>query len=300
MNKGIDLMKNDRKLEWIWKNVIPKAYITLLASRGGVGKSGFALYLCDHLVGEGYKVVYVDAERCGSHIKDRMLEWKLKNAGEICFTGVMQEDGYFETCAPNNLSELGVDLMAESPDFIVIDSLTSIAKNYDINSRPTMAIFYDTLSKVCSKTNAAILLLCHTRKTPAGIDAELNLDSIAGSGAITDLARSVLLMDYGSTGITGPERVLHHVKANCSAKAKDIVFQLTSTGVTEVKDGVESPVIKSGTKIADLKALALVLAREGKTKKEISSQLKLAYANPNEVSKVYDWLNSVHNFIISE
>lgn len=295
MNRGFDLMKNDRKLEWIWKNIIPKAYITLLASRGGVGKSGFALYLCDKLVGDGYKVVYVDAERCGSHIKDRMLEWKLKNAGEICFTGVTQEDGYFETCAPNNLSELGVELMAETPDFIVIDSLTSIAKNYDINSRPTMAVFYDTLSKVCSKTNAAILLLCHTRKTPAGIDAELNLDSIAGSGAITDLARSVLLMDYGSTDT---ERVLFHVKSNCSAKANNVVFQLTSTGITDVKDAGGVCVLKSGTKIDDLKALALTLARENKTKKEISAQLKLAYANPNEIAKVYDWLNSVHNFIV--
>ena len=55
LEKGKKAMENIKPLEWIWKPLIPRNCISILASRGGVGKSGFALWLANELSREGKK-----------------------------------------------------------------------------------------------------------------------------------------------------------------------------------------------------------------------------------------------------
>jgi predicted ATP-dependent serine protease len=281
---GDSLMKKVREIEWIWEPLIPRNCISILASRGGVGKSAFALWLADLLTGQGKKVLYMDAERCGFHIKQRVLEWNLQNWKEIIFTGCEQEDGSAQTGAPSTTTEIHTLIKECSPDLVILDSLTMFARGFDSNRREAVAIYLEELTKIASECNTGILLLAHTKKRQIGDDT-ITLDSIAGSGAITDLARSVMLMDfdYAEEG-----RIITQLKINLSAKSKPLTFKITSSGITDMKflGEIER---ESGTKADMLRAIALKSLQEGAGKKEVRLELKKAGAFTTEYARAIDW-----------
>ncbi len=229
--KGVEAMKNIKPLEWIWEPYIPRNCVSILASRGGVGKSGFALWLANELAAKGKKIVYIDAERCGYHIKQRSEDWNLSHLNDIEFAMTQLEDGSAQTSAPTTLVDL-YDLIRSynktklrKIDLIILDSLTVFARSLDTNRRDTMAMYLEEMTRIAVECDTGILLLAHTKKKQSSDDM-LNLDSIAGSGAITDLARSVMVMDFGSS----PDvRIIKQMKINLSASSDPLTFKITST-----------------------------------------------------------------------
>jgi len=284
---GVIAMQNINPLEWIWEPLIPRNCVSILASRGGVGKSGFALWLANLLAGEGKRILYVDAERCGCHIKQRTEDWTLDNLSKIIFTVENLEDGSSQTAAPSTLVELHQIVKDCLPDLVILDSLTVFARSLDTNRRDHMAQYLEELTKICIECNSGILLLAHTKKKQQGEDT-LTLDSVAGSGAITDLARSVMLMDFASDA---DGRIITQLKFNLTAKSKPLMFKITNTGIHDVKfqDAREG---NTGTKADRFRLLATKCLSEGMSKKDARQILKEDGASPAEYGRALDWASS--------
>jgi len=284
--KGVEAMKNIKPLEWIWEPLIPRSSVSILASRGGVGKSGFALWLADKLAGKGKNILYIDAERCGYHIKQRSEDWALKHLDKIMFTISDLADGSSQTAAPNTLIEL-YNIIKEcdpSPDLVILDSLTIFARGLDTNRRDIMATYFEEMTKIAVECDTGILMLAHTKKRQSPDDA-LNLDSVAGSGAITDLVRSVMIMDFDA-GENG--RIITQQKLNLTAKAKPLTFKITATGIIDVSF-MENLSRSTGTKADNFRTIAITLLKDGYSKKEVRSSLKLEGATPVEYGRAIDW-----------
>lgn len=262
-------MENIKPLEWVWKPLIPRNCVSILASRGGVGKSGFALWLANELSREGKTVLYVDAERCGYHIKQRINDWNLDSWKEILFLISDLCDGSVQTAAPSTIVELYEFIKKCSPDLVILDSLTIFARGLDSNRRDVMAMYFEELTKAAVECNTGILILAHTKKKQNNED-QLSLDSIAGSGAITDLARSVMLMDFGSKP---DDRIVSQLKINLVAKSQPLKFTMTSTGITNVCF-VDEPIIKTGTEAERFRRIAVECIEQGMSLKDTRAILK--------------------------
>ena len=284
LEKGKKAMENIKPLEWIWKPLIPRNCISILASRGGVGKSGFALWLANELSREGKKILYVDAERCGYHIKQRIKDWNLDSWENIIFTVDDLIDGSIQTAAPATIIELYNLIKTCSPDLVILDSLTVFSRGLDSNRRDVMAVYFEELTKTAVECNTGILILAHTKKKQEK-DESINLDSVAGSGAITDLARSVLLMDFGTNE---EERIISQLKINLTAKAKPLLFKITSTGITDVHF-TEEISRSSETKAEKLRLIAFDLLQKNVGIKEVRAVLKRNNAAPSEYGRAIEW-----------
>lgn len=283
--QGVSIMTGIKPIEWIWEPLIPRNCLSILASRGGVGKSGFALWIANELSREGKKVLYIDAERCGYHITQRIKDWNLDSWEKIIFTISDLPDGSIQTSAPSTIIELYNLIKQCNPDLVILDSLTVFARTLDTNRRDAMAVYFEELTKTAVELNVGILILAHTKKRQSQ-DEQLTLDSIAGSGAITDLARSVMIMDFGTTE---DERILIQQKLNLTAKARPLTFKITPTGLTDIKF-MQDAERSTGTKLDKLKLLALELIKNSTlSKKEVRATLIQAGAAPAQYIKAIDW-----------
>lgn len=284
--RGPMAMQKIRPIEWIWEPLIPKNCISVIASRGGIGKSGFALWLADTLSEQGRNVLYVDAENTGPHIKQRYEDWNIKLTN-VFFTMTSCDDDFETTSGPKTLVELDKLIEDCKPDLVILDSLTVFARGLDINRRDVMAHYLEEITKMASRRGTGILILAHTNKRQSNDDG-ITLDSIAGSGAITDLARSVMIMD--EFGVDGG-RILTQYKLNLAAKSDPLVFTMTPVGIVDVRFFDESN-RNSGTKAERLRNLALDLLQKGEDKKSVREILKSEGAAPAEYGRAIDWAAS--------
>lgn len=284
--KGVEAMSKIKPLEWIWKPLIPRNCVSILASRGGVGKSGFALWLANDLAGKGKNILYVDAERCGFHIKQRVEDWKLEHIDKIIFTISDLSDGSSQTSAPDTITELGTVIKQcnPPPDLVILDSLTIFARKMDSNRREVMAGYLEEMTKIAVENSTGILLLAHTKKRQS-TDDSINLDSVAGSGAITDLVRSVMIMDYD---MTENGRIITQHKLNLAAKAKPLTFKISSKGLIDFSF-MEDSTRSTGTRADKFRLIAITLLKEGKEKKVVREALKKEGAVPIEYGRAIDW-----------
>ena len=147
-----------------------------------------------------------------------------------------------------------------------------------------MAVYFEELTKTAVECNTGILILAHTKKKQEK-DESINLDSVAGSGAITDLARSVLLMDFGTNE---EERIISQLKINLTAKAKPLLFKITSTGITDVHF-TEEISRSSETKAEKLRLIAFDLLQKNVGIKEVRAVLKRNNAAPSEYGRAIEW-----------
>ena len=283
--KGFLAMSEIKPIEWLWEPLLPKNCISILASRGGVGKSGFALWLACQLGIEGKSVFYFDAERTGFHIKQRVEDWNL-DISNVTFYMDDCDEGGKTTSSPATLVEMAQLVKEGKPDLVIIDSLTALAHGMDLNRRDVVAQFMKELTRIAASYGTGILLLAHNNKKSSE-DIPL-LDCISGSGAITDLARSAMVMDiYNEDGT----RIIKQVKINLTAKSEPLLFKITSTGIEDVRF-MENSTRADGTKAGRLRIAAISLLEQGLNKKEVRAHLKELGASPLEYGRAIDWASS--------
>lgn len=264
------------KLEWLWYPLLPKNSLSIIAGSGGVGKSSFSLYLADKFVEEGNKVLYIDAEQCSDEINDRFDRWNLKNADEIYFLHSPEDCGVIQHEAPESNEELEQLVIEIKPDVIFIDALTSYYTDIDLTARHKASKFMTQLKRIAARHRTAILLLCHTNKD---VDTRLDsVDIIAGSKAITDLARSVIIVkkldDDG-------KRLISQLKVNSVKNSVPFIFTLTDTGIEDADFAEDySPIHEAlglnydtGVKAERYKKKAIELIKQDVEKKNIIKEL---------------------------
>lgn len=296
--KGKQIKMNKRELEWVWPGRIPRGYVTVLAAEGGVGKSGLALYLANQFTADNLKVIYVDAEKCDTHIKSRFDSWNLSHADDIYFMGKKRKDGDHATGIYDNLASIVRTLTEEKPDVVIFDSLTSLSADFDLNQMSNVTLFFKTLEELTELGNTAVIIIAHLRKPLQDNVVEFKNSDISGNAAIVNLARSVLMLRQAESN--PDQRILIHTKSNLAPLAKELSFNLDPIcgKIINFKEAKAKTKISTGTRMGKFRKVAIRSVESGLNKKEITEELKKSEAKPTEITRIFKWLKESQNIQI--
>jgi RecA-family ATPase len=293
-----ELSKMENITEWVWRDLIIRDHVTILASRGGVGKSSLALWIAHELAKEEKKTLYIDAERTGCTHGDRAKAWGLDHTDNIIFVcediGEDVGESRIEPTGLGSPEELLAAAMDIKPDLIIIDSMTFSAANIKTMDRGEAIKYMDGLKIVSAKMKCGLLLLAHTNKKQDPAE-QLTNDSIYGSGGITDAARSVMTLDYVNAKDEPNKRILVQTKSNYNALAEPIQFTLNLNGISDFAP-FKGHKGKSGVRAQEFRSLVFLWWKEGKTLVEIQELLKQnSDASPNERSRAIKKVTNDNN-----
>ena len=198
-------------IQWLWKNKIALGMLTLLAGRGGEGKSYFSAYLASQIsrggvwpdgspVEKGCTVFLGPGEDPLPQIVRPRLETLDADLSLICeFRGVFLEDD-----DPNNTRFSPVSLktvhhmedvvhyMEHKTGFpvrlLVIDPISSFLEGTQENSNAEIRELLKPLACFAKEKNIAVLLISHFRKSFS--ERGCSIERVIGSAAFTTSVRA--------------------------------------------------------------------------------------------------------------
>jgi archaellum biogenesis ATPase FlaH len=287
-----EVMDCNISVDFLWEPYFPIGCVTLLAAKGGTGKSGFMLWLAGKLAREqNIKTMYIDAENTLSHIRDRLIDWNFTDIKDKIFVPLEYDElGNPETITPTT-STITAQAKDHGVKLIVIDSLTTYSHKSDVENRAAVATLMKEIRSIAVGTQAAVVLLGHLNKDNSDQDIEYNINQISGSAALVDLSRSVLLMR--SEPCCPENKIIRHVKSNYRPTGYDLEMTFTLTGIEnlrEVRPAKDFNIIPRGTKTDVYRLQAEVLAKEGRSKKLIRTAVKELGGSEIEATRTIKWL----------
>lgn len=228
---------------FVVQQLVPRGFVTLLASAGGRGKSMLSLQamVCVASQKPFLGLAVEQGSAIGFFCEDELDEIR-RRSGDICKTLGIDHDSISERFAPT--SWVGTDsvLWKDNPDpeknatdllgqieatvtlwpdlrLLVIDNVSFVfaAKEYD---RSLVTRFIARLTGIGTKHNVAILLVHHESKTNSDDD----INAASGSTAWINACRSVLKL----TEVEGRpnERALVHIKTNRGPKHSPMPLEM--------------------------------------------------------------------------
>lgn len=247
---GHDLKKNLPKIDWLWKDYIPKGLVTILAGDPGVGKSAIALDLVKRLTDgtewpdgtpilSNSKALWIDAEGAKVILNERIEKMRI-NLDHIILP--KQKDLLQDfTMTKENFKQVHAILKEYKPDLIVVDSLSGIHLKEENDSKE-MKIVMNWFNSWASKHNVAVLVIHHLSKPSKGdFSGKVLLNRLRGSGQIGASVRSALAIENITVPFydTGPEvkfdlrPQLVQIKNNLGKEKKvPLPFSIDDEGVT--------------------------------------------------------------------
>lgn len=171
--------------------------ITILAGHAGQGKTTLALWLASHVSngdlmpgGKPGNVYYFTTENDESIVLRPRLEAMDARLDRVM---VMRSDARQLTLTDPRLFEMH-KIFDGKPDLIVFDPVQSyVGKKLDMNRTDDVRFMMDNLNKLLHATNAAVVLICHTKKAPMGFNGR-PCELINGSSDFVNAARSVCFL----------------------------------------------------------------------------------------------------------
>ena len=234
-----ELAKDLLPIDWLWKNYIPRAMLTLMGAAPGVGKSNICLDLADRAIDgkpwpdgqpnptTGANVIYVDAEAVPQVINERAVDWGMNRSRLFM---LLPDDDLLDLGAEKYRNKL-VEMTGQiQPALIIIDSLSSISRKGENNIEDirTLLAFLNALAQ---DYNTALILIHHLRKGSVGQMKtwDVGLDDFRGSGHIVAMSRSVigitLVQTEAETDRNGP-RKFEVIKTNLGPYPKPLGFEV--------------------------------------------------------------------------
>ena len=186
-----------REAEYLAEPYLPRGMITILAGHAGQGKTTLALWLASHVSngdlmpgGKPGNVYYFTTENDESIVLRPRLEAMDARLDRVM---VMRSDARQLTLPDPRLFELH-KIFDGKPDLIVFDPVQSyVGKKLDMNRTDDVRFMMDNLNKLLHATNAAVVLICHTKKAPMGFNGR-PCELINGSSDFVNAARSVCFL----------------------------------------------------------------------------------------------------------
>ena len=186
-----------REAEYLAEPYLPRGMITILAGHAGQGKTTLALWLASHVSngdlmpgGKPGNVYYFTTENDESIVLRPRLEAMDARLDRVM---VMRSDARQLTLTDPRLFEMH-KIFDGKPDLIVFDPVQSyVGKKLDMNRTDDVRFMMDNLNKLLHATNAAVVLLCHTKKAPMGFNGR-PCELINGSSDFVNAARSVCFL----------------------------------------------------------------------------------------------------------
>lgn len=186
-----------REAEYLAEPYLPRGMITILAGHAGQGKTTLALWLASHVSngdlmpgGKPGNVYYFTTENDESIVLRPRLEAMGARLDRVM---VMRSDARQLTLTDPRLFEMH-KIFDGKPDLIVFDPVQSyVGKKLDMNRTDDVRFMMDNLNKLLHATNAAVVLICHTKKAPMGFNGR-PCELINGSSDFVNAARSVCFL----------------------------------------------------------------------------------------------------------
>lgn len=186
-----------REAEYLAEPYLPRGMITILAGHAGQGKTTLALWLASHVSngdlmpgGKPGNVYYFTTENDESIVLRPRLEAMDARLDRVM---VMRSNARQLTLTDPRLFEMH-KIFDGKPDLIVFDPVQSyVGKKLDMNRTDDVRFMMDNLNKLLHATNAAVVLICHTKKAPMGFNGR-PCELINGSSDFVNAARSVCFL----------------------------------------------------------------------------------------------------------
>jgi hypothetical protein len=234
--------------KWLWNIRVPLGQMTLLASRGGIGKSSVALMIAAKLTrgtlegqffGKPRGVAIVAAEDdWASTIVPRLVAAGA-DLSRVHQIEARREEGRLETISvPHDVDDLSRLTEKLEIALLIVDPVMSVLPgNIDTHKdREVRKVLEPMVKGFAQKSGVSVLGLIHVNKS-SGTDP---LNTIMASRAFTALSRSVLFCQADPDD--EDVYLLGHVKSNLGPKAETVSYRLVEAKV-EVKDAETGEVV---------------------------------------------------------
>jgi hypothetical protein len=215
-----------KKVQWLWRERIPMAMLTVVAGRPDQGKGLFAAHVAADASRRGKNVLYSAAEDSN----ELMTRPRLEAAGAR-----LDRIHLWRFQLPKQFDALDHVVRTKKIDLVVIDPLAAhlgsgISRHSD-NIREVLT----PVTQLLEETNAAMLIVEHALKRIAATSHPLN--AIGGSGSGLPAATRAAYV-FGVDPKDEDKRVLACVKCNLRELPKAIAFE---TDVAEMDKVGEVP-----------------------------------------------------------
>ncbi len=231
---------------WDWDKWLARGFLTILASRSGLGKSSIALRIAATFTrgnpwpdgsaydGETGRVLWCEAEGAQALNLSRAIRWGMNPNAIVTPLGPLDD---VDLLAPDH--RLAIAHWAHEPTvrLVVVDSLSgAVAGKCDENSSDMLRIV-QWLARLARDTRKPVLVCHHLRKKSQLDDHTVALDRLRGSSAIVQSARLVWALDEPF----GDDRLrLSVIKSNLDAFPEPIGLRIVAKGV-EMLDAAAPP-----------------------------------------------------------
>ena len=236
-------------IQWLWENKIPRGMITLLAGRGGEGKSYFSAYLASQIsrggvwpdgspVEKGCTVFLGPGEDPLPQIVRPRLETLDADLSLICeFRGVFRQDGPTKekVLIPASLKRLSalksfVHYVENKTGFpvrlLVIDPVSSFLDGTQENNNAEIRELLKPLVSFAAEENIAVLLISHFRKGTS--ERGSSIERVIGSAAFTTSVRAAWFLYADNADHT--KKMVVPAKANVLTNPTGLEFQIQPGG----------------------------------------------------------------------
>jgi hypothetical protein len=263
------------KVDWLWRERIPRAMITVVAGRPDQGKGLFAVHVGSEVTKMQFPDTYATDPETGEILlgEDRQPIVKTWRYGNVLHSamedshGLMTKPRYLAAGArydgvhlwrfsiPDQLSELERQVIDKKIDLIVMDPFSAhLGRGVSKHSDSIRQVLNPPhgITGVLERTGAALLIVEHVNKRVA--KGSHPLSAIGGSGSGLPAAARMGYI-FGRDPDEDDARLLCWVKGNIRDKPAEIKFQMD---VLEVPLEVD----KDGTVLSNTLAPTLVYEDE--------------------------------------
>ena len=224
-----ELYANLGEIEWIWKDWVPRGFISLLGAAAGVGKSLVALDLARRVMevpspqpspggrgsqGPGGRVVYVEAEGALQILRERARAWGM-DLGRL-FPFVPEGGEAVNLAEEGQRVQLGELCALVQPVLVVVDALSSACWT-GLNNLGEVREVLMFLRDLAAEVAAGVLVVHHLRKPPVRMGREplrCTIYDFSGSFYIVAMARVVMGLSVLGEEEGKQVRLLEVLKSN--------------------------------------------------------------------------------------
>lgn len=222
-----DILDDLPEFEWLWPNWIPRGMLTIFASQQGTGKSYVALDIAHRIINGSqfpdgapvppgdHCVLYLDAENSPAIYKQRVSTWTPVERRNLYYMRANPEQFIFNLDDETDRDQFLDLICVVHPTLVIVDSYGSASLRGE-NKKEDVQDLLIFLTKVAIDHHLGMLLVHHLRKSASGVQEMplVTLDSVKGSGFITQLARNVIGMQFSYHAEKNGPRRLWIVKTN--------------------------------------------------------------------------------------
>jgi len=211
---------------WLWKNWVPKGYLSMLAGYPSAGKTYFALDFIRLIAmglpapdGEPFTnlssqtTIFVDGEDFAAEAWRRLSAWDFTPAKMFVYE--KPHDQMIDFTFADHKDALREMCYTLKPDLVFVDSLSTVSPNGE-NSVEDVRILLSFLISVAQDYNCAVCLLHHLSKPKKGTNPRLTMHDLRGSSHIVAMARSIIGLDNLNLGTEDPNgpKIIKSLKNN--------------------------------------------------------------------------------------